>query len=90
MKKLSREGDVVTIPKHSGKWLVERTEYTGGGMAMFHDEYPDAWHVTARKLHKNGKYDPKGRKITFTQDTNSYNNCIDGVVTVGKMTRYWK
>ena len=82
----ARLGDVLTIPGHPGKWVVERAEMTGGGIAQGGDVYPDAWHVWARRLGAGGRYVRKAaRVITFTQNTSSYNDCIRGVQVVGKM-----
>lgn len=81
-------GDVIKIPGHGDDlWVVEEAKMTGGGIAMFNDPYPDAWHVTARRLLASKQYSPYTPDITFTQNTNCYNNCIEGVVIVGKMYR---
>jgi len=49
------------------EFVVERAEMeggsTGGGMNG-HDDYPDGWHINARRL-KNSVYDPKGEEIEF-------------------------
>lgn len=83
----AKEGDVIEIPRKDGKWIVERAEMSGGGVAMFNDTYPDAWHVWARKLHDDGTYNPDRRLFKFTQNTNCYNSVIDGVEKVGQMKK---
>jgi hypothetical protein len=82
----SEIGDVITIPGKSGKWVVEDAKMTGGGYCH-NDYYPDAWHVTARRLNEDGTYNPNGDSVGFTQDTNCYSNVIIGVEKVGKMKR---
>jgi hypothetical protein len=48
-----------------GKYLVTHTEFSGGGgIAMFHDEYPDGYLVRAKKL-VNGM--PGDLEIRFYQ-----------------------
>lgn len=80
-------GDVIEFPKREGKWVVEKAEMTGGGYAMFNDYYPDAWHVTARRLNDDGSYNPKRRTVRFTQNTVCYNTVIKGVKKVGKLKK---
>ena len=79
-------GDVITIPRRRGTFIVEDAQMTGGGQAH-NDIYPDSWHVEARVLNDDGTYDPSARLVRFTQHTNSYNNVIVGVEKVGEMTR---
>lgn len=51
-----------------GQYVVEETNFGGGGIGMGkHDVYPDGHKITARKLTKSGKYDPKGRRVSFYQ-----------------------
>jgi hypothetical protein len=33
----------------------------GGGR----DDYPDGWHIRAKRLDEKGKFDPKGEEIVF-------------------------
>lgn len=81
----AKEGDVIQIPGKTGEFLVIDAEFTGGGTGHGpYDVYPDAWHVTAKKVY-DGK--PVGRSVKFTQNTNNYSDCIDGVVKVGKMKK---
>ena len=86
-KYFAKVGHIISIPKKSGTWVVEEAEMTGGGYAQAMDYYPDSWHVIARKLDKDGSYNPKGRKTTFTQNTNCYNTVIEGVKKVGQKKR---
>jgi len=83
----AKEGDVITISRKDGKWIVEKAEMSGGGVAMFRDTYPDAWHVWARKLNEDGTYASKRRLLKFTQHTNCYNSVIDSVEKVGQMKK---
>jgi hypothetical protein len=83
----SKVGDVIEIPGKKGFWIVEKTEMTGGGTGHGpHDIYPDAWHVTARRLEGN---EAVGKPFVFTQDTNCFNTCIEGVKTVEKRVAKW-
>lgn len=50
-----------------GEYVVEATEFSGGGTAMFNDVYPDGHKVTARKLTNDGKYNRSGRVVSFYQ-----------------------
>lgn len=84
--KTARVGDVIAIPNREGLYVVERAAMEGGGTAMFNDVYPDALHVTARKLGPRGGYIKNGRTLTFTMDTNCYNTVIEGIVIHGKMS----
>ncbi|KKU33359.1 hypothetical protein A3K29_05560 [Candidatus Collierbacteria bacterium RIFOXYB2_FULL_46_14] len=72
----------------TARFVIERAEMeggsTGGGMSG-HDDYPDALHVTARRLFQNGDYNPEGELIKFTYDTNCYINSIDHVTVHGQM-----
>ena len=57
---------------------------TGGGMNG-HDDYPDALHVTARRLLPNGEYDPKGELIKFIYQTICYSPSVNHVTVHGQM-----
>ena len=88
--KLAKVGDMIKLPKKNdpkgSTWVVINAEMTGGGTGHGpHDIYPDAWHVSAMRVSENGGV-LVGRPRTFTQNTNCYNDCIDGVELVGK----WK
>jgi hypothetical protein len=80
MKRNLKEGDIFQIDGKTGEYMVEKTELTGGGVAMFNDHYPDGHRVTARLL-KDGKYDPKGRKIVFYQS-----GCFSGMILMDMIT----
>ena len=86
-------GDVITIPRKRGQFIVEEAEMTGGGLAQNNDVYPDAWHVKARRLTGavqtlvGVKYNPRATLIEFTQHTNCYNDVIEGVKQIGKMEK---
>jgi hypothetical protein len=67
-------------------FVVEETGMTGGGKAMFNDEYPDGWEITARRLKGSGAYDEKGELIRFYQ-SGCFNCMIKKVTVVGKMRR---
>jgi len=52
----------------SGEYVVVRAALEGGGTGMGpHDIYPDGHHLTLRKLHADGSYDPKGERVDFYQ-----------------------
>lgn len=66
------------------KFVVEKTEMTGGGPAHGpNDIYPDGWQVTARRLRSDDSYDPKGELIRFYQ-TGCFNCMVKNPVVVGK------
>ena len=51
-----------------GEYVVIETNFGGGGTGMGpHDVYPDGWKVIARKLKRDGTYNPEGRIISFYQ-----------------------
>lgn len=83
---MANVGDVILIPGFKHEYVVERALMTGGG-SCHNDSYPDAWHVEARRLTPEGNYDPKGRLIRFTQNTNCYSTVRNGVKIVRKMRR---
>lgn len=49
-----------------GGFVVVKTNWEGGGAAMFHDVYPDGHRVYCQRL-KNGIYDPDGQEVNFYQ-----------------------
>ena len=74
MKRNLKVGDVFytdevgTVLVRNAKYVVEATAFTGGGTGMGpHDVYPDGHHVLARRLSKNGVYDPKAKAVEFYQ-----------------------
>lgn len=73
---------IVSKTLGTGHWLVTSTKMTGGGVAMFYDHYPDAWHVTVQKLDPT-ELMPKGKAKTFTMDTNCYNDVLEDGIKVG-------
>jgi len=67
------------------EFVVEETKSKGGGIGHGpHDIYPNGWHVTARKLSKDGSYNPDGEVIKFYQ-SGAFSNKISEVEVVGKM-----
>ncbi len=72
-----------------GEYVVTSTKYDGGGTGHGpHDVYPDGWHVTAKKL-KQGKYDQKGKKITFYQ-SGCFTAMNENVPVIRKMKETFK
>ncbi len=50
----------------TAKFVVEEANMQGGGTGHGPgDIYPDGWHVQARRLNKDGSYNPKGEVICF-------------------------
>ena len=50
----------------TAKFVVEEANMQGGGTGHGPDDiYPDGWHVKARRLNKDGSYNPKGEAICF-------------------------
>jgi hypothetical protein len=76
-------GDIITIPRLRGPYVVEMANLLGGNGG----DIPDAWHVIARRL-KNGEYDSRGKVARFTQNAPMYETNIKGVVVIGVMSRF--
>jgi len=68
-------------------WVVTKTNSEGGG-GSHNDYYTDGWHVTARRLKKDGTYDNKGEKVSFYQ-SGSFIGMIypKDIELVGKMEK---
>ena len=50
------------------EYVVIRAVMEGGGTGHGpHDVYPDGWHIHARRLDSDGKYNPEGEEIRFYQ-----------------------
>lgn len=50
----------------TAKFVVEAANMQGGGSGNGPgDDYPDGWHVRARRLNEDGSYNPKGEAIHF-------------------------
>lgn len=50
----------------TAEFVVERSEMEGSGTGHGpHDVYPDGRHIIARRLTKNGRYNPRGEQIEF-------------------------
>lgn len=69
------------------KFVVEEAGMQGGGHSGRGDgDYPDGWHVKARRLNNDDSYDPNGEVICFYMS-----GCFNGVIkptnvrVVGKM-----
>lgn len=87
----TRRVDLGAYDKSRGgaKFVVENAALEGGGTGHGpFDVYPDGWHVTARRLKKDGTYDPSGECITFYM-TGSFTIMVDSkdLRIVGKMER---
>jgi len=59
------------VPDHSratAEFVVVDGRMEGGGSCgtpMGHDDYPDGWHIVAKRLNKDGKWNPNGEVIAF-------------------------
>lgn len=50
----------------TARFVVEVAEIRGGSTGHWSDEiYPDGWCIIARRLRKNGNYNPKGETVGF-------------------------
>lgn len=50
----------------TAKFVVESAAMGGGGTGHgAHDVYGDGWHIRARRLNKDGSFDPNGEVIGF-------------------------
>jgi hypothetical protein len=85
----TKKYDAYDPSRLKGKWIVERSEMEGGGTGHGpHDVYPDGLHITARRLKKSGKYDPKGEAVNFYM-SGCFSCMLEEVELVGKMkTRF--
>lgn len=74
--------------RSTAKFIVEAAAMEGGGSGGHGpgDDYPDGWHVKARRLNQDGSYDPDGEVIGFYM-TGHFNCMINPkeVQVVGKM-----
>lgn len=67
----------------TAKFVVETANMQGGSHG-FGDDYPDGWHVRARRLSEDGSYDPKGEVIRFYM-SGGFTCVVNDVKIVGKM-----
>jgi hypothetical protein len=62
-------GEVFRVmPDDIDEWIVVNAKMDGGshgGRGGMDSDYPDGWHVFARRLDADGNYDPKGIKWDF-------------------------
>ena len=75
-----------------GKYVVVKTSFGGGGTGMGpHDVYPDGFEVFARRLNKNGTYNPNGTQVSFYQ-TGSFSAMIEpeDIQSEGRMKESFK
>lgn len=83
-------GDVIRSEKLPGKkalYVVETARLQGGSTAggiNSNLDWPDGWHIEARRLAKNKNYNPKNSLIEFYQ-SGCFGNMISEVELVGKM-----
>jgi hypothetical protein len=59
----------------AGEFVIVKTTYDGGGVAMFNEEYSNGHHVYCKKL-RDGSYDENGVEIDFYQ-TGSFSAVIE-------------
>ncbi len=69
----------------SAKFVVEEARMEGGSDSP-RDPWPDGWHITARRLSPEGKYDSSGEIIDFYM-SGCFNCMVDAkdIKVVGKM-----
>ncbi|MDO8558991.1 MAG: hypothetical protein Q7R84_01540 [bacterium] len=71
----------------TAKFIVETARMQGGGTGHGpNDIYPDGWHIQARRLNKDGSYDPNGEVIHFYM-SGCFTNIVEpkDIKVVGKM-----
>lgn len=67
------------------RFAVIGAHWQGGGPGYGGYDWADhGWYVTARRLHKNGNYNPRGEQIQFYQ-CGYFPNVISRVELVGRM-----
>jgi hypothetical protein len=68
-------------------FVVEEAKMDGGGSTGYPgDFYPDGWHVTARRLSDDRKYNPDGELISFYQ-SGCFNCMVEEVEVIGRMKK---
>jgi hypothetical protein len=73
------------ITRAEARFVVERTAMDGGGTGHGpNDVFPDGWHVEARRLNPDGRYNPRAEKIEFYQ-SGCFNCMVPQVEVLGKM-----
>jgi len=86
--KITRELGAYDPGRAKAMFVVEEARLQGGSRSG-HDDYPDGWHVKARRLAEMGNYsDPNGELICFYM--NGCFNCLialKDVRIVGRMRR---
>jgi hypothetical protein len=80
------ETRVDDLSRGTAKFVVEQAEWTGGCLDNTFSSFPDGWHIQARRLDEDGKYNPDGEAIEFfmTRGYRDYVAATD-VQIVGKM-----
>lgn len=57
---------VPDVSRNTAEFVVINNAMQGGGTGMGpHDVFPDGWHVVAKRLDKDGKWNPDGEEIAF-------------------------
>ena len=82
-----RDGHTLDLSYLRGRYVVVHARSQGGGTGHgSHDIYPDGWHIQARKLNKDGSYNPTGVEIEFYQ-SGAFTVVNEDVPVVGKLHR---
>ena len=75
-----------TTPDSAEEWIVENAKMDGGssgGRGGMDSDWPDGWHVYARRLDADGNYDPDGVKWNFYM-SGSFSDMIKQVWLTGR------
>ena len=65
-KELFIDLGVPDVSRATAEFVVIENDMQGGGTGMgCHDIYPDGWHIIAKRLDKDGKWNPNGEEIAF-------------------------
>lgn len=84
-------GETFNTKKFAGSYVVEKTEFTGGGTGHGPgDVYPDGHHVTATKLKKDNQYSATGIQVQFYQ-SGAFNCMVlpSEIQPEGQMQKSW-
>lgn len=69
-RKLTLDFGVPDYTRGTAEFVVINNKMQGGGQGMgvmfgHADEYPDGWHIVAKRLDKDGNWDENGEEIAF-------------------------
>lgn len=74
----------------SAEFVVEYANLEGGSFSgMGAANYPDGWHIIARRLTSDGKYDPNGELVDFYYQYYGRSNSIEKLTITRRMRHFF-